>query len=54
MYCNEKVRRTFHFEKPDPVPMSCINLKTHFFPITKFQPRTWQIKIMLWHKEMQL
>lgn len=44
MNSRERVRRAFHFDKPDTVPMSCINLKTDFFPIIQFHSRTWQPK----------
>ncbi|MFX1389490.1 MAG: uroporphyrinogen decarboxylase family protein [Promethearchaeota archaeon] len=42
MNSKERVRRAFHFEKPDRIPMSCMNLSTDFFPVSQFQPKTWQ------------
>ncbi|MBD3195565.1 MAG: hypothetical protein GF317_10945 [Candidatus Lokiarchaeota archaeon] len=44
MNSKERVKRAFHFQKPDRVPMSCINLKTDFFPVTAYPPRSWQPK----------
>ncbi|MFX0080807.1 MAG: hypothetical protein ACFE94_03545 [Candidatus Hodarchaeota archaeon] len=38
----ERVRRAFYFEKLDAVPISCMTLKTDFFPVTQFQPRSWR------------
>lgn len=42
MNSKERVLRAFHFEKPDRIPMSCMSIKTDFFPISQFPPRTWQ------------
>ena len=42
MSSKERVRRAFHFEKPDSVPMSYMNLKNDFFPVSQFLPRSWQ------------
>ncbi|MGV9198760.1 MAG: uroporphyrinogen decarboxylase family protein [Promethearchaeia archaeon] len=44
MKSKERVKRAFHFNKPDRVPMSCISLKTDFFPVMQFEPKTWQPK----------
>jgi hypothetical protein len=47
MNSKQSVRRAFHFDKPDRVPISCINLKSDFFPNTQYQPRTWQKKYFI-------
>ncbi|MBD3343058.1 MAG: hypothetical protein GF353_28430 [Candidatus Lokiarchaeota archaeon] len=42
MNSKERVKRAFHFDKPDRVPMSQINLKTDFFPVSQYEPKSWQ------------
>ncbi|MGM0469116.1 MAG: uroporphyrinogen decarboxylase family protein [Promethearchaeati archaeon] len=42
MKSEERVRRAFHFENPDRVPMSCLSLKTDFFPVSIYPLRSWQ------------
>ncbi|MFO8019262.1 MAG: uroporphyrinogen decarboxylase family protein [Promethearchaeia archaeon] len=42
MKSRERVRRAFHFNQPDKVPMSCISLKTDFFPVSPTEPQSWQ------------
>ncbi|MFX1278686.1 MAG: hypothetical protein ACFFA3_04665 [Promethearchaeota archaeon] len=44
MNSKERVRRAFHFDNHDRVPISSFNLKTNFFPITQYHPRIWQMK----------
>ena len=44
MKSKERVKRAFHFNKPDRVPMSCFTLKTDFFPVIQFEPKAWQPK----------
>ncbi|TXT63479.1 MAG: hypothetical protein BAJALOKI3v1_360005 [Promethearchaeota archaeon] len=44
MDSKERVKRAFHFDKPDRVPMSCVNLKTDFFPVSIYPPKSWQPK----------
>ena len=38
----ERVKRAFHFDRPDRVPMSAFNLDSDFYPISAFEPISWQ------------
>lgn len=42
MKSRERVKKAFHFDKPDRVPMSQMNLKTDFFPVHQYNPKSWQ------------
>lgn len=42
MKSKERVKRAFHFDRPDKVPMSPTTLKTDFFPVMPNIPRSWQ------------
>ncbi|MFX0186958.1 MAG: uroporphyrinogen decarboxylase family protein [Candidatus Hodarchaeota archaeon] len=42
MNSRERVKKAFHFDKPDRVPMSQMNLKTDFFPVHQYHPKSWQ------------
>ncbi|MHA1292727.1 MAG: uroporphyrinogen decarboxylase family protein [Promethearchaeota archaeon] len=42
MNSKERVKKAFHFNKPDRVPISCVSLDSDFFPIFQFEPRSWQ------------
>jgi len=42
MNSEERVKRAFHFNRPDRVPISCLTLKTDFFPVNIYPPRSWQ------------
>jgi len=42
MNSEERVKRAFHFKNPDHVPMSCLSLKTDFFPLSIYPLRSWQ------------
>lgn len=44
MNSEERVIKAFHFDKPDRVPMSCMSLKTDFFPVSIYSPKSWQPK----------
>jgi len=44
MNSEERVKRAFHFNNPDRVPMSRMSLKTDFFPVTIYPPKSWQPK----------
>jgi len=44
MNSKERVKKAFHFAKPDRVPMSCFTLKTDFFPAPQYIPKSWQPK----------
>ena len=42
MKSKERVKRAFHFNHPDRVPMSPTTLKSDFFPVMPNIPRSWQ------------
>ncbi|MHA1148766.1 MAG: uroporphyrinogen decarboxylase family protein [Promethearchaeota archaeon] len=42
MNSKERVKRAFHFDKPDRVPISCLSLGTDFFYAITLEPRDWQ------------
>ncbi len=42
MKSEERVKRAFHFNNPDRVPLSCLTLKTDFFPVSIYPPKSWQ------------
>lgn len=44
MKSKERVKRAFHFDKPDRVPMSPTTIKSDFFPVMPNIPRSWQPK----------
>jgi uroporphyrinogen decarboxylase len=38
----ERVKKAFHFECPDRVPISSLNLNSDFFPVSIYPPKSWQ------------
>jgi len=44
MDSKERVKKAMHFEKPDRIPLSCVNLKTDFFPFSTYPPKSFQPK----------
>ena len=38
----ERVKKAFHFDKPDRVPMSAFSFDSDFFPVETHQPISWQ------------
>ena len=38
----ERVKKAFHFDKPDRVPMSAFSFDSDFFPVEPHQPISWQ------------
>ena len=42
MKSRERVKKAFHFEKPDKVPILCISLQSDFFAAIQLEPRTFQ------------
>ncbi len=44
MKWRERVKRAFHFDKPDRVPKSCFSLNVDFFPIPLIEPKNFQPK----------
>ncbi|MHA1272936.1 MAG: uroporphyrinogen decarboxylase family protein [Promethearchaeota archaeon] len=42
MNSKERVKRAFHFNRPDRVPLSCISLQSDFFVVIHIEPRSWQ------------
>ncbi len=44
MISKERVKKAFHFDKPDKIPSAPSNLKADFFPIFPSPPRSWQPK----------
>lgn len=42
MNSRERVRRAFHFDRPDRVPMVKVSLGTDFYTLLQFEPRSWQ------------
>ena len=42
MNSRERVKRAFHFDKPDRVPLLAVTLKADFFSVLQFEPRSWQ------------
>ena len=39
MNSKERVKKAFHFDKPDKVPLLCVSLKSDFFTVLQFEPR---------------
>jgi uroporphyrinogen decarboxylase len=50
MNSKERVKRAFHFDKPDRVPLECVSpikyilRQSDFFTVLQFEPRSWQPK----------
>jgi uroporphyrinogen decarboxylase len=44
MNSEERVKKAFHFNNPDRVPLSRMSLKTDFFPVSIYPPKSWQPK----------
>ena len=42
MRSRERVQRAFHFNRPDRVPRTCFGIKTDFFPLFTYVPKTFQ------------
>ncbi|TXT67372.1 MAG: putative Methylcobalamin:coenzyme M methyltransferase [Promethearchaeota archaeon] len=42
MNSKERVKAAFHFNKPDKIPISCLSLKSDFFPVRIYPPKSWQ------------
>ncbi|HEY0089033.1 MAG TPA: uroporphyrinogen decarboxylase family protein [Candidatus Lokiarchaeia archaeon] len=40
----ERVKRAFHFNKPDRVPLSAFSFESDFYPIESHEPISWQPK----------
>lgn len=44
MNSKERVKRAFHFERPDKIPNSFLSLASDFFPVFSRVPKSWQPK----------
>ena len=44
MNSEKRVKKAFHFNNPDRVPLSRMSLKTDFFPVSIYPPKSWQPK----------
>jgi len=42
MKSKERVKRAFHFDKPDKVPRTTLSLATDFFPVIAVEPKSFQ------------
>jgi len=42
MRSRERVKRAFHFNRPDRVPKTCFGIKTDFFPLFSYVPKHFQ------------
>ena len=38
----ERVKRAFHFDRPDRIPIVKVSLGSDFFTLLQFEPRNWQ------------
>ena len=42
MRSKERVKKAFHFNKPDKIPVAYLSFKSDFFPMPPMEPKSWQ------------